>query len=268
MINSLYKPTKNDQKRLLPKPGYFKVSGDKVFATLQGEGLFEKEGGTAGCPAVFFRLQFCNLQCGLRKGWKCDTGYTWDKRREEYWKEPGDWTIEKSKNEIEKAWKKKFSGIDVRKKRLVITGGEPLLQQDRIIKLINIMPGWQFEIETNGTIIPDNNLKICQINCSPKLENSGNKKELRYRPEVLRVINSWPQSWFKFVVNEISDFTEIKEIAVNCGLSQEKILIMPEGFTLETVNDNKKKVEKKLIASGWKISDRNQLLWYGSKRRT
>ena len=164
------------------------MSGDKVFATLQGEGLLESEGGTAGCPAVFFRLHYCNLHCGQPCGWKCDTGYTWDTSREEYWKEPEDWTIGKTKREIEKAWKEKFADEKGAEKRLVITGGEPLLQQDLIIKFLEKMSEWKVEIETNGTLLPQNELRRCQINCSPKLSNSGNEKEIRLKPMVLEKI--------------------------------------------------------------------------------
>jgi len=98
-----YYPTKDEIQNLRRKEGCFKVSGDRVFATLQGEGLNESEGGTAGCPAVFFRLHLCNLHCGFPRGWQCDTGYTWDTRRQEFWKEPEDWTLEKTKKEIEDA---------------------------------------------------------------------------------------------------------------------------------------------------------------------
>ncbi len=268
MTNNQYQPSEKERQNIAIKQRCFKVSGDKVFATLQGEGLFEKEGGSAGCPAVFFRLQFCNLHCGQKGGWKCDTGYTWDTSREEYWTEPEDWTIEKTTNEIEKAWNEKFADIDPKKKRAVITGGEPLLQQTLIIELVKKMPNWQFEIETNGTITPDIKLSKCQINCSPKLENSGNEKLLRHKSEVLRTINSFPISWFKFVVNNVSDFEEIKLIVSECNLKAEKILIMPEGFTLEAVNGHLKAVEKDVTNLGWRITNRNQLLWFGSKRRT
>jgi len=268
MTNNQYQPSEKEKQNMVFKNGFFKVSGDKIFATLQGEGLFEKDGGTAGCPAVFFRLQFCNLHCGQKGGWKCDTGYTWDIGRQEYWTEPEDWSVEKTISEIEKAWNEKFADIDPKNKRVVITGGEPLLQQNLIIELVEKMPDWHFEIETNGTITPDIKLLKCQINCSPKLENSGNEKQLRYKPDVLREINDFSLSWFKFVVNDVRDFEEIKLIVSECNLKSEKILIMPEGFTLEVVNNHFKTIEKDVVSHGWRITNRNQLLWFGTKRRT
>lgn len=268
MNTKRYQPTKVEIANLKRKDNCFKVSGDRVFATFQGEGLLESEGGTVGCPAVFFRLHFCNLHCGFPNGWQCDTGYTWNTQREEFWKEPKDWTINQVKDEIEKSWNEKFGSKDSSTKRLVITGGEPLLQQELIIKLLEQIPDWKVEIETNGTIKPDIKLDICQINCSPKLENSGNKKQFRYHPEVLKAINDCSVSWFKFVVNRVDDFEEIKKIAIDCVLRPEKILIMPEGYTIETVNNHREKIEKDVASLGWRISNRNQLLWFGSKRRT
>ncbi|MFA6518115.1 MAG: 7-carboxy-7-deazaguanine synthase QueE [Candidatus Shapirobacteria bacterium] len=264
----VYKPTKGDLLKSARKLDFFKVSGDKVFATLQGEGLLESEGGTAGCPAVFLRLQFCNLHCGFPNGWRCDTGYTWDTKRAEYWQEPEDWSIEKTKIEIEKAWVDKF-GLDKNiQKRVVITGGEPLLQQDLIVKLLNQMKDWQVEIETNGTIKPSPELIQCQINCSPKLANSGNEKKLRFRPEVLSLINGWPVGWFKFVVSRVEDLKEIEEIVESCNLNPKRVLIMPEGLTKEAVTEHQTLVQKDTNSRGWRIIERNQLIWFGPKRRT
>lgn len=268
MKSDAYQPSDTEKSKLAPKLGCLKVSGDKVFATLQGEGLFRDEGGTAGEPAVFIRLQFCNLRCGKSGGWQCDTGYTWDTDRAEYWQEPEDWTIEQARIEIEKAWEDKFADKDKSLRRVVVTGGEPLLQQDKIIQLVDSMSDWSFEIETNGTIAPDERLRRCQINCSPKLSNSGNELSLRYRPEVLRLINSWEKSWYKFVVNNNTDFEEIKKIVEECNLISDKVLIMPEGYTLEAVTKNKEKIEGETAKFGWRITNRNQLIWFGSKRRT
>lgn len=261
--NNQFAKKNNNIKRVDDK---FKVSGDKVFATLQGEGVLKSEGGTAGCPAIFFRLHWCNLHCGLRSGWKCDTAYTWDINRKEYWTEPTDWTIDKALKEINKSWEN--SEYAKEEKRLVITGGEPLLQQELITKLVERMTDWKIEIETNGTLEPNHGLVNCQINCSPKLSNSGNEKELRFKPEVLKKINKWPVSWFKFVTINDNDLNEIDEIVNVCQLNTNKILIMPEGRTLDEVEKHRNNVVEKVKDKGWRIINRNQLLWFGSKRRT
>src|SRR3989344_1911478 len=88
LLETDYRPTPEDKARIKILSDMFKVSGDGVFATLQGEGLTTKEGGTAGLPVVFLRLHFCNLTCGFPTGWQCDTRYTWNPRMEEFWKQP------------------------------------------------------------------------------------------------------------------------------------------------------------------------------------
>lgn len=256
----IYKPTAEDRQRLIPKPDMLKVSGDGVFATLQGEGV------SAGEPAVFIRLHYCNLSCGKGGGWKCDTGYTWDQSREDFWKEPEDWSFREAADRINGAWIDKFGPVD--KRRVVITGGEPMLQQKKIIELINELPGWSIEIETNGTIAPLPALANCQINCSPKLENSGNTLGQRYKPDVLRHINTMANSWFKFVVASPSDFEEIDSIAAECGLNPKKILVMPEGQTVAEVNAHAELIQGEVQKRGWNLTYRNQLVWFGPKRRT
>jgi len=265
-MTDVYKPTTQESDNISPLKDHFKVSGDQIFATLQGEGLFPEEGGTAGLPAIFLRLHFCNLACS----W-CDTKYTWDKTRAEFWQESENWTIEETAQKLsnlwdQTEWEAKFGKTGP--KRLVVTGGEPLLQQDKIAQLIKILPGWSIEIETNGTVPPSDALLSCQINSSPKLSNSGNLKVLRYKPDVLKRINNWPNSWFKFVVQDETDLTEVEEIVKACKLSKDKVLIMPEGYTLDDVKKHAALVAKAVIKHGWRIGRRNQLTWFGTKRRT
>jgi len=257
--NKSYKPKGFDFEKIKPCKGKIKVNGDGIFATLQGEGV------TAGLPAVFLRLHYCNLSCGLLSGWKCDSWYTWDKRSKEYWKEQEDWDYKETALKIKKEWEKKFKDEG---KRLVITGGEPLIQQEKIISLIRYLPKWKIEIETNGTIKPDKRLFGCQFNCSPKLENSGNALKKRYKPDVLKLINSLPNSWFKFVVTNKDDLKEIELIVKLCGIDSKKIIIMPEGQKKEIVSKNAKKVLKEIKKRKWKLILRNQLIWFGPKRRT
>lgn len=255
-----YQPTPEEIERVRPQPDMLKVSGDGIFATLQGEGM------TAGKPSVFLRLHYCNLTCGVPDGWVCDTGYTWDRTKPEFWQEPEDWSYADTAFSVSEAWKLKFG--ENQEKRLIITGGEPLLQQRKIAQLIQKMPDWEVEIETNGTISPIPELHNCQFNCSPKLENSGNSLKRRYRPGVLRVINGLPNSQFKFVVVKPSDLSEIDHIVEVCELDPEKIYIMPEGQTEAEVEQHAMLVRHEVEERGWKVAMRNQLIWYGHKRRT
>lgn len=257
-----YIPTSTDIQRIKPRADMLKVSGDGVFATLQGEGI------TAGLPAVFLRLHYCNLACGDSSGWKCDTQYTWDKKTREYWQEPEDWKYDETALRIFQAWDSRFGQNTNYEKRLVITGGEPLLQQRKIARILELIPDWKVEVETNGTISPLLELRDRQFNCSPKLANSGNSLRVRYKPEVLRLINSLPNSWFKFVVVEPKDIEEIDEIVNDCGIDKSKILIMPEGQTAEEVSKHAELLKEEVSARSWRITLRNQLIWFGPKRRT
>lgn len=256
----IYLPSQDDRLRLRPKANSLKVSGDGAFATLQGEGV------TAGLPAVFLRLHYCNLACGVNDGWKCDTDYTWDRKIQAYWKEPTDWTYEQTAEIVANEWKRKFSPIE--SPRLVITGGEPLLQQRKIIELLTLLKDWNIEIETNGTISPDAALEPVQINASPKLSNSGNSKVKRYKPDVLRRINGMNNSWFKFVVMDRTDLPEINQIITECELDPNKILIMPEGQTREVTESHLAEITDEVESRGWTLTNRNQLIWFGPKRRT
>lgn len=253
-------PTLKDKARLMSREGFLKVSGDRIFATRQGEGV------TAGMPAVFLRLHFCNLICGKNSGWKCDTRYTWDNRTREFWQEPIDMTPSDIAKQVKQSWPEAFG--ETNKHRIVVTGGEPLLQQRKIVELIKLLPDWAVEIETNGTITPMAELSNCQFNCSPKLSNSGNKLNSRYRPDALKVIARLSNSWFKFVATGVEDIIEIQAMVDECGMPPERIFIMPEGQTAEAVSQHASSLESAVLKRGWKMTLRNQLIWYGDKRRT
>ncbi|GEM_PF-28427 len=243
-----------DIERLHIKPNHFKVSGDGVFYTLQGEG------DSMGKPAVFLRLHLCNLRC-----YWCDAWYTWNLNTKEFWMESNNWSIKKTVQTIKKAWPVKNIHLQ---KRLVITGGEPLLQKNTIDQLIDMLPDWYVEIETNGTIMPtDKMLKRCQFNCSPKLENSRNIKSLRIKSDVLDALNK-VNSVFKFVVMTEKDIDEIERDFVKpYKLDINKIIIMPQGVTSEEVSKNARRVVEKVKRKGYRLLGRLQCDIWGARRR-
>lgn len=123
-----------------------------IFSTLQGEGPY------AGQPAIFLRLAGCNLRCFF-----CDTDFE-SKRTE--------WDEMELAREIVlfHAVKDKLRST----KLVVITGGEPLLQNIvPLVRRLTLDHGMQVQIETAGTVWIDGlekfcNLGACTIVCSPK----------------------------------------------------------------------------------------------------
>ena len=67
------------------------------------------------------------------------------------------------------------------------------------------------EIETNGTLyIEDDLFKILdQINCSPKLSNSGMTEKQRIIPEAINRIKKHSIYQFKFVISNEEDIQEM-----------------------------------------------------------
>lgn len=243
-----------DRTRLVTKKNHFKVSGDGVFYTLQGEGT------SMGQPAVFLRLHFCNLKCV----W-CDAYYTWNPDSKEFWTELQDWSIGETARRVKAEW---LCDNRKKQKRLIITGGEPLLQKGLIDLLIKKLPSWTIEIETNGTIVPtDLQLKNCQFNCSPKLNNSLNLKLIRYKPEVIERLNQ-VNTTFKFVVTSPKDVDEIERDFVKTNLiSVEKIILMPQGVTAKEVWDNGRKMVDTAKKKGYRMLGRLHVDLWGAKRK-
>ena len=239
--------TEKNFENLRPIPGTLMLSGDRFFYTIQGEGV------TIGRPAIFLRLHFCNLACL----W-CDTWYTWDRTTQEYYNEPKPYTYAQIVEEISK-----FPC-----KRLVVTGGEPLLQKDSIEELIKLIPDWEIEIETNGTQMPTPYLlERCRFNCSPKTTHSGNSRQAMRRPEVLKTLNGLEKSCFKFVFTGREDLAEIEEYIDECDLKPDKIYLMPEGTTRDNIHEHLILAAEVAKEKGWNLTPRLQVSVWGAVRR-
>jgi len=211
-----------------------------IFHSIQGEGV------TAGYPAIFIRLGGCNLSC-----WFCDTKYTWlfSKEQANHVKEdikrlqapiPRDLKVYNPDFEL-----KEMKPEEIIKRinkfkcdRLVVTGGEPMLQQrellDLFVKMKDNTSVKYIEVETNGTILPDILIRkhVSQWNVSPKISSSGNKKELWLNPDVLIFFSQIPhKAWFKFVITSQKDMKEVFKLIRDYNLMPDRIILMPEATT-------------------------------------
>jgi len=156
---------------------------------------------------VFVRLTHCNLRCG----W-CDTAYTWN------WEahDPAKEILELDTDAI------LIAVVAAGHRNVVLTGGEPLLQQRQLLSLAERLKagGRRIEVETNGTIEPRPTFaaNIDRWNVSPKLRNSGNPARHRIVPAALAWFVAHPAATFKFVVEEPGDLQEIADL---CGTTIE-----------------------------------------------
>lgn len=205
--------------------GPLELTVSELFVSVQGEGP------STGQPAAFVRLGHCNLSCSY-----CDTPYTWDFARFDEQTElsrvplgtVADFLLERCPG------------------RVVITGGEPLIQQKVLTRLLAEVdaraealdpPLWAeqegrlvVEVETNGTIRPVLGLaeRVDQWNVSPKLSGSGEPTERRLRETALAWFSAEPRAFFKFVVQSSADAEEAAELAARLGLPGERVLLMPQ----------------------------------------
>ena len=114
--------------------------GPEIFASVQGEGP------SMGMPVAFMRLSRCNLACV----W-CDTAYTWHFQGDER-PHRGGVEYDRKANQLSLPEDEVAARImALGQSRLVITGGEPLLQAPALGRLLELLPDVSVEIETNGT---------------------------------------------------------------------------------------------------------------------
>lgn len=234
-----------------------KLAVNEYFGpTVQGEGP------SLGKRAVFLRLAMCNLKCS----W-CDTKFTWD------WQGEFGKKYEKSNEvhlrEVEDVWNDLSALGDV--PLLVITGGEPLLQQNALIYGSEDY-GWpteEIEFETNGTVAPHLSLlrdERVSFNVSPKLENSGNPLEKRFKPRVLDELASSTRARFKFVVVTEEDLKEVDLLVRTIGIESNNVWIMPEGTTAYTISSRTAGLAEEVIRRGYNLTTRLHVLVWGDKR--
>ena len=218
----------------------------EMFSSLQGEGR------RCGYPATFLRLRRCNLACV----W-CDQKETWDPKDEGYYK-----------YEVLDLWDIRERILDYGNNLLVITGGEPLIWQKQLRRLVESIPlDISIEIETNGTIVPNElSLTRTDFNVSPKLLNSGNGiRNTEMHPEYLDLYRR-KKAILKYVVSDPEDFLEIDSYIGNWGLNGNGIFIMPEGVDRDTICDRLPWLFEACRERGYNLTTRLHVLAFGDMK--
>lgn len=214
---------------------------------------FQGEGPAAGQRAVFVRLSGCPLSCR----W-CDTPYTWDRSR-------FDLQVESRYVEVDDvvSW---VRGIP--SELVVVTGGEPLLQQEPLAALACrlVAEGRRVEVETSGTLVPSGMLTevVTRFVVSPKLANSGLPLSRRIRPEALKSLVSLGTAVFKFVVCGVDDLDEVAALEADHALAP--IWIMPEGTSENQVHAGLRSVADSVLSRGWHVTSRLHVILWGDQR--
>lgn len=227
----------------------------EIFYSLQGEGVL------TGVPSVFVRASGCNLRCN----W-CDTPYA-------SWEPEGVMrTVPQIVAQIQE-----YAGA----RHVVLTGGEPMIAKDirmlaRAIKEL----GHHITIETAATVAPDG--VACDLaSLSPKLLNSApdarlsatwrkKHEQTRWQPEVVR---AWVDAYnyqFKFVVSQPADVEELEGMLASLGreIPRDRVLLMPEGTSLETIRSRAGWLGELCKARGYRYAHRLHIELYGNQRGT
>ena len=233
--------------------------------TVQGEGA------AAGRHCMFVRVALCNLECH----W-CDTDYTWafterkaslhrngvvhDMKANLRNMNAGDIILELCD----------FWDVMLKPTIVVISGGEPLVQSDALGPLAYTLTehGNEVHVETAGTLVPTTFLDsfVTQYNVSPKLENSHNSLDKRYVPVALNFFAGDDRAWFKFVITHPDDFEEVDFIVSQHNINRRRIMVMPEGVTIDDNIDTARMIVDQAVTRGWGLTFRSHILLWKDTR--
>lgn len=233
--------------------------GPEIFASLQGEGP------SMGKPVAFIRLSRCNLACT----W-CDTAYTW-RFEDDARPHRDNITFERRANQVKLSPREAAMRIeDLGQGRVVITGGEPLLQGAALADMLGHLPDIEVEVETNGTVRPvaHIDIRVDQYNVSPKLAHSGNPAELALITERLDFFASDPRAFFKFVIASPQDVNEVDTLQRAHRIPKDRLFLMAEGTDSLSLRQRQEWLAPLCVEKGYRMSDRMHIHLYGDTRGT
>ena len=178
--------------------------------------------------------------------WTCDSTSQWLWRGED-----------KDFQYLIDRWKEQGIYDDIRDGiiHIIWTGGEPTIKQHQEA-IINFHKYWKSidpeidlydfddpeynplsahgmfynEIETNGTVYIEDNLFLLlnQINCSPKLSNSGLDAKQRINPDAIKRIMEHSNYQFKFVISNEEDVNEMfRDFVEPFNIPLKNVVCMP-----------------------------------------
>lgn len=228
----------------------------EVFGpTVQGEGPW------MGRPAVFLRLAGCNLTCS----W-CDSKYTWDWEHYDRAAEVTRLTVPEVVDRLAAI----FDGLPGAA-RLIVTGGEPLVQAFGLSKLL---PALHYrlsgrlagvDVETNGTRPLRGTLGMWDtIICSPKVIPSSGT--VHGGCQLVDDVLHDPVAVTKFVVDDRDDLAAVDEAVDRWRLEPSRVWVMPQGITADEITSGTGWLADEALARGWRFSSRLQVYAWDDKR--
>ena len=184
-----------------------------------------------------------DLELEGKATWTCDSTSQWLWRGED-----------KEFQYLIDQWKEQGIYEDIKNGTIHIiwTGGEPTIKGHQVAisnfikywksvdpSINKIIPGGLVltdkitafsEIETNGTVVIDEPLwiQLDQINCSPKLSNSGMTEKQRIVPAAIKRIMEHSNYQFKFVISNEEDVKELfRDFVVPFSIPLANVVCMP-----------------------------------------
>lgn len=200
---------------------------NEIFKSLQGEGP------EIGQPTIFLRLTGCNLKCKF-----CDTAYA------------------RCEGKIMKVNEVKDKIESLKCNHVTITGGEPLLQENQIYKLLTqLKADVKVSLETNGTV--HTSLPVDIIVISPKKQKIDSK--------ILKKYSQNSDAYFKFVYEDKNN-KWWESIIFSLKLPLDRVYIMPEGKTRKEQLNKLGEVAEYCIKKGYRLSLRAHVLAWDNRR--